>query len=105
MSINDLELLGRLDEPIINLLLIEIVRIIEFFCREFDKLELRRKRLGGVLTLPAEQRLMGHYTEVCEKMDGVFREEALFNCLKIPSDDVKLATVKCLFYVPLHQFD
>jgi hypothetical protein len=33
------------------------------------------------------------------------REDALFNCLIIPNDDVKLAVVNCLFVVPLDELD
>ena len=38
-------------------------------------------------------------------MDENFREDRLFNCLRIPNDDVKLAVVECLFYVPLCQLN
>ena len=33
------------------------------------------------------------------------REDALFNCLKIPADEVKLAVVNCLFVVPQDELD
>ena len=33
------------------------------------------------------------------------RETALFNCLKIPDDNVRLAVVECLLVVPLDEFD
>lgn len=33
------------------------------------------------------------------------RETALFNCLEIPNDEVKLAVVECLNHVPLSEFD
>ena len=33
------------------------------------------------------------------------REVALFNCLKIQNDKVRLAVVKCLFVIRLQQFD
>ena len=38
-------------------------------------------------------------------MDNAHREEALFNCLTIPNDDVKLAVVDCLYYVPITQIE
>lgn len=31
------------------------------------------------------------------------RETALFKCLEIPNDDVRLVVVNCLYYVPLEQ--
>jgi hypothetical protein len=33
------------------------------------------------------------------------REQALFDCLSIPNDDVKLAIVKCLFNVPTDLYE
>lgn len=33
------------------------------------------------------------------------RETLLFSCLQIPSDDVKLAVVKCLYNVKIEEFD
>jgi len=38
-------------------------------------------------------------------MNNNAREDALFNCLKIPSDLVRLAVVKTLFFVPVSQLD
>ena len=35
-------------------------------------------------------------------MDEAQREQALFNVLKVPNDDVKIAVVSCLFYVPIN---
>ena len=29
----------------------------------------------------------------------------MFNCLEIPNDEVRLEVVKCLFHVPLEEFD
>lgn len=36
-------------------------------------------------------------------MDEKEREQALFNCLRVPNDDVKIAVVSCLYYVPISQ--
>lgn len=33
------------------------------------------------------------------------REEGLFNVLDIPNDDVRLAVVNCLYYVPIDEID
>ena len=41
------------------------------------------------------------YEGVCKAQDAKNREPALFGCLEIPNDNVRLATVDCLFNVPL----
>jgi len=33
------------------------------------------------------------------------REMALFRCIEIPNDEVKLAVVSCLYYVPIDEID
>ena len=33
------------------------------------------------------------------------REQALFNCLEVPDDDVKLAVVRCLFAINSEGFE
>ncbi len=38
-------------------------------------------------------------------MNDAGRETALFNCLEVPSDEVRLAVVKCLNRVSLAEFD
>ena len=38
-------------------------------------------------------------------MNDANREVALFNCLEIPNDDVKLTVVECLNNVPLSEFE
>ena len=38
-------------------------------------------------------------------MNNNQRETALFNCLDIPNDDVRLAVVGCLFNVPLNELN
>ena len=59
------------------------------------------RKEGGRLT----KNLYNIYSEVCSKMDKKEREAALFNVLKVPNDDVKIAVVSCLFYVPINQFN
>lgn len=67
------------------------------------ELDNKKKRYGELGQ--QESMLLKQYDKVCDKMDGANREAALFNCLKIPSDDVKLAVVNCLYYVPVAQID
>jgi hypothetical protein len=33
------------------------------------------------------------------------RETALFNCIEVPNDDLKLSVVECLYNVSLAEFD
>lgn len=40
-----------------------------------------------------------------QSLNEASREAALFNCLEVPNDDVKLAVVECLNNVPLSEFD
>lgn len=45
------------------------------------------------------------FHEVSMSLNKSERETALFNCLDVPNDDVKLAVVECLNHVPLSEFD
>ena len=38
-------------------------------------------------------------------MNTMGREAALFNCLQLSDDNVKLAVVQCIFVVPLDEFE
>ena len=40
-----------------------------------------------------------------KRLNDKDREEALFKCLKIPNDDVRLAVVDCLYYVPIEEIE
>ena len=40
-----------------------------------------------------------------KKANIISREAGLFNALKIEDDVVQLSVVKCLFVIPLQQFD
>lgn len=45
------------------------------------------------------------FAQIADVLDSECnREECLFNCLRIPDDEVRLAVVKCLFVVPITQF-
>ena len=45
------------------------------------------------------------FEEISEALNNNNREEALFNCLIVPDDDVRLAVVQCLSVVALEEFD
>jgi hypothetical protein len=42
---------------------------------------------------------------VTDKLNKAEREDALFGVLEVPKDEVRLEVVKCLFTVPLKDFD
>ena len=45
------------------------------------------------------------FDEISYNLNNNNREQALFNCLIIPDDGVRLAVVECLFVVPLDEFE
>ena len=56
-----------------------------------NELEQEKKKSGELN--PMQAVLYKQYGKVCEKLDEGEREAALFNCLRIPDDGVKLAVV------------
>ena len=68
-KINAETILETLVDPIVNELFIRIIRIIEFFCKEFYKLEIERKNQNGDLKLPSDKKLLECFSEVCDKMN------------------------------------
>jgi hypothetical protein len=45
------------------------------------------------------------FKDVSGRLNDCNREAALFECLEVPNDEVKLAVVECLNNVPLEEFD
>jgi hypothetical protein len=76
------------DDYIVNDLFISIIKLMTFFCLEA---ETNKKNLL--------------FNSLSERLNEFGREGALFNCLAIPDDGVKLAVVECLFVVPLDELD
>jgi len=83
----NLQSLKHLDDPIANELFISIIKLMEYFCLE------------------SESTLNDLFDEISQSLDQNKREDALFNCLAIPDDHVRLAVVRCLYVVPLDEFD
>lgn len=83
-------------------LFVAIIRLINFFCETNEKLPILKEReptkYKDYVTL--EQK----YNDVCDALDHASRETALFNCLEVPNDHVRLEVVKCLYNVPLSQY-
>ncbi len=84
-------LLQHLDDLVVHELFISIIQLINLFCEEADKSE----KLGKETI----------FSVVSQSLNEASRENALFNCLQVPNDDVKLAVVECLNNVPLSDFD
>mmetsp|Transcript_12897 Transcript_12897/g.16573 ORF Transcript_12897/g.16573 Transcript_12897/m.16573 type:complete len:81 (-) Transcript_12897:3575-3817(-) len=42
---------------------------------------------------------------VCSRLNAADREDALFKVLVVPNDDVRLAVVNCLYWVPIDEID
>ena len=89
------------DDPIIHSLFIAIIKLINFFCKE---LAIYKKSDQGSMTNKQIQ-CKAKFDQVCAQMNESQRETALFNCLEIPNDDVRLAVVGCMFNVPLGELD
>lgn len=79
--------LVHLDDYIVNGLFISIIRLIEHICRQ------------AVVNQSNQC-----FKAISQSLNDLDREKALFNCLKIPDDGVRLAVVKCLFVIPIDQF-
>mmetsp|Transcript_20800 Transcript_20800/g.32081 ORF Transcript_20800/g.32081 Transcript_20800/m.32081 type:complete len:82 (+) Transcript_20800:2471-2716(+) len=45
------------------------------------------------------------FDSISQSLNDNHREDALFNCLSIPDDNVRLAVVECLFVVPLDELE
>ena len=70
---------------------ISIITLTEFICREAGS------NTSNDLFYEISNAMNDN--EECE------REQALFNCLEVPDDDVKLAVVRCLFAINSEGFE
>ena len=68
--------LSNLDDPIVNALFISIINLMKYFC-----LEANINKKNDI------------FEEISDSLNKNNRETALFNCLIIPDDDVRLAVV------------
>ena len=82
--------MNNLDDPIACDLIISIIRLVEFICREASS--------------NTQNELFYEISAALNDSENS-REQALFNCLEIPNDDVKLAVVKCLFVINIEDID
>lgn len=80
--------MSRLNDPIVNGLFISIIRLISFCCLQAE--------MNGANDL---------FDQISHELNELNRETALFNALHIEDDDVKLAVVRCLYVVPLDEFE
>ena len=54
---------------------------------------------------PKQLKIMKLYELTCARLNASHREDALFRVLDVPNDEVKLAVVHCLYYVPIEEID
>jgi hypothetical protein len=80
----------HLDDPIVSDLFISIINLMRFFCLEAENYDDNQNVL---------------FDAVSYSLNNNNREAALFNCLNVPDDNVKLAVVSCLFVVPLDELE
>lgn len=93
------------NDPIIHKLFIQIIRLITFFNKQMAMITHEEKEaVNGNITMN-QRKLKGIYAAVAQRLNEAGREMALFRCIDIPDDDVKLTVVNCLFYVPISQID
>ena len=79
----------NLDDEIVNNLFVSAINLMTLFCLESDNM----KDINSI------------FEEVAKSLNDNNREDALFNCLKIQSDDVKKAVAQCLFVIDMSEFD
>ena len=68
--------LKHLDDPIVKSLFVSIIKLIRFFCAEAN-----------------ENKSHNLFKAISDTLNDIDREAALFKCLTVPDDDVKLAVV------------
>jgi len=83
--------LQHLDDLVVHELFIAIVNLMNFFCEEAETDD---HHAGASI-----------FEQVSQSLNDAGRETALFNCLEVPNDDVRLAVVECLNNVPLSELD
>ena len=83
-----LKSLSAQEDPYISELFVSIINLMHFICK--------------CAISNNENEL---FEQFAEALDEAGREDVLFNCLAMSDDNVRLAVVKCLFVVPLDQFD
>lgn len=91
------------DNQIIHDLFISIIKLINFFCLQYEKRKMDKD--PDDFSHKENQSVYEAYEVCCQSMNENEREDAMFNCLEVPSDDVRLEVVKCLYNVPLAEYD
>ena len=91
----------NLDDEIVSDLFISIINLMKYFCIEYIKQEEHPDTNEDGSKFERNE----HIDDICKWLNDNGREAALFACLSVPDDNVKLAVVRCLFEVPLENLD
>lgn len=88
----------NLTNPVVHNLMISIIELIKFVC----KYSVDPK---GTADTTYASNIGEQCFRVSQFLNTNNRETILFNCLNIPSDDVKIAIAKCLSYVKIDEIE
>lgn len=99
--------LAKLDDPIASKLFVAIINLIRHFCQEavYQESPEKQKSIPSEFKRDGKFKINKCFERISRALNEDRREEALFNCLVIPDDCVRLAVVRCLHVVPLEEFD
>lgn len=86
-------MISSLTNKYLHQLFIAIIQLIQFFSSK------------GSDTEPGSLEIKEICVSISKTLNANHREDALFNCLEIPSDFVRIAVVKCLDKIPVEEID
>lgn len=93
----NLQHMGEHENEMVSALYVSIIHLIEYICQQ-SVINSNTKLKQG----KPPNKLFG---KISSFLNEHRREDSLFNCLKVPDDNVQLAVVQCLFVVSLDDFD
>ena len=92
--------LSKLNSTMMQSLFISIINLITFICaRALDSDHTNFNQA------PEDDIMKQLYAKFSDTLNQKDRETLLFNCLEVPSDDVKLAVAKCLDKIKISEID
>lgn len=91
--------MSKLNSPLFHKMIIAIVQLITLICERSLSSEGEKEDDDEEVTIHQK------YAEYSEFLNRFNRETLLFNCLEVPSDDVKLAVAQCLDKIKISEID